>query len=157
MKPFRILFVCLGNICRSPLAEGVMRDLARRAGGERAIVAASAGIGAWHVGDPPDRRSIAIARAHGIDITGLRGRRIAVADFADFDLILGMDGSNVRDLKRLAPPAMVHKVHLFLDYAERRNDDVPDPYYEAAEAFEALYQALEAGCSSLLAKLERTS
>jgi protein-tyrosine phosphatase len=157
MKPIRILFVCLGNICRSPLAEGVMRDLARRVGCEQAIVVDSAGIGAWHVGDPPDRRSIAIARAHGIDIAGLRGRKIAVADFADFDLILGMDGSNVRDLKRLAPPAMVHKVHLFLDYAERRNGDVPDPYYEAAEAFEALYQALEAGCSSLLAKLERTS
>ncbi|MCA1368955.1 low molecular weight phosphotyrosine protein phosphatase [Bradyrhizobium sp. BRP14] len=157
MKPVRILFVCLGNICRSPLAEGVMRELAKRAGCGQTIVVDSAGIGAWHVGDPPDRRSIAIARAQGIDIAGLRGRKIAMADFSDFDLILGMDGSNVRDLRRLAPSAAAHKVHLFLHYAQGRNEDVPDPYYEAAEAFEALYQALEAGCSSLLAKLERTS
>ncbi len=134
-----------------------MRELAKRAGCGQTIVVDSAGIGAWHVGDPPDRRSIAIARAQGIDIAGLRGRKIAVADFAAFDLILGMDGSNVRDLRRLAPPAAAHKVHLFLAYAEDRNEDVPDPYYQTAEAFEALYQALEAGCSSLLAKLERTS
>jgi protein-tyrosine phosphatase len=153
MKATRILFVCLGNICRSPLAEGVMRDLARRAGHGEAISVDSAGTGAWHVGDPPDRRSIAVAGAHGIDIANLRGRKIGIADFEAFDLILGMDRSNVRELRALAPAA-ADKVHLFMNYAVGRNDDVPDPYYESAHAFEALYQMLVAGCSSLLAKLE---
>jgi protein-tyrosine phosphatase len=157
MKPVRILFVCLGNICRSPLAEGVMRELATRAGYGEVISVDSAGIGAWHIGHMPDRRSIAVARAHGIDITGLRGRQIAAADFAAFDLILGMDSRNVSELHRLASPETARKVHLFMTYARGRNDDVPDPYYETADAFEALYQALEAGCSSLLVKLERPS
>ncbi|MQW86647.1 low molecular weight protein-tyrosine-phosphatase [Sinorhizobium saheli] len=157
MKPVGILFVCLGNICRSPLAEGIMRELATRAGRARAISIDSAGTGAWHVGDPPDRRSVAVARAHGIDIAALRGRKIDVADFAAFDLILGMDRANVRDLRALAPEATADKVHLFMDYAAGRDEDVPDPYYEAAGAFEALYQMLEAGCSSLLARLERSS
>ncbi|WEX77313.1 low molecular weight phosphotyrosine protein phosphatase [Sinorhizobium numidicum] len=157
MKPVRILFVCLGNICRSPLAEGLMRDLASRAGHSSAIVVDSAGTGAWHIGDPPDRRSIAVARAHRIDIAGLRGRKIGAADFAAFDLILGMDSANVRDLLALAPSTAAEKVHLFMHYAAGRHNDVPDPYYETADAFEALYQMLEAGCSSLLAKLERAS
>ncbi|HXV32161.1 MAG TPA: low molecular weight protein-tyrosine-phosphatase [Sinorhizobium sp.] len=156
MKATRILFVCLGNICRSPLAEGVMRDLARRTGHGEAISVDSAGTGAWHVGDPPDRRSTAVAKAYGIDIADLRGRQIAAADFGAFDLILGMDRSNVRDLRALMPAA-AHKVHLFMNYAMDRDDDVPDPYYESADAFEALYQMLEAGCSSLLAKLQRAS
>ena len=157
MKPVRILFVCLGNICRSPLAEGIMRDLVERAGRAHWISIDSVGIGAWHLGDPPDRRSIAIAKIHGIDITGLRGRQIEAADFEAFDLIFGMDRSNMRDLHALAPSAMAHKLHLFLDYAAGWEDDVPDPYYETAGAFEALYQTLDAGCSSLLAKLERSS
>lgn len=157
MKDTRILFVCLGNICRSPLAEGVMRHLARRAGLDAAISVDSAGTGAWHVGDRPDRRSVAVASAHGIDIRGLRGRQLSVADFDSFDLILGMDRRNVRAVSGLAPMAPTHKVHLFMHYALNRHDDVPDPYYEADEAFEALYQMLEAGCSSLLAKLERAS
>ncbi|MCA1406982.1 low molecular weight phosphotyrosine protein phosphatase [Ensifer sp. IC3342] len=154
MKPVRILFVCLGNICRSPLAEGIMRDLADKAGHGHTVSVDSAGIGAWHVGAPPDQRSISVAKAHGIDIARLRGRQISVADFAAFDLILGMDMSNVRDLSALAPAAMVGKVHLFMRYATGQAGDVPDPYYEAADVFEALYQTLEAGCLSLLARLE---
>ncbi|MBP1885628.1 low molecular weight protein-tyrosine-phosphatase [Sinorhizobium mexicanum] len=153
MKPVRILFVCLGNICRSPLAEGVMRDLAHKAGHGRAILVDSAGIGAWHVGAPPDQRSISVAKAHGIDIAALRGRQVSTADFAAFDLILGMDMSTVRDLSALAPPAMTGKVHLFMRYATGQAGDVPDPYYEAAEVFETLYQMLDAGCLSLLARL----
>ncbi|PDT41015.1 protein tyrosine phosphatase [Sinorhizobium sp. FG01] len=157
MKPVRILFVCLGNICRSPLAEGIMRQLARRNGYGDVVSVDSAGMGAWHIGHPPDRRSIAVARAHGIDISGLRGRQIDAADLAAFDLILGMDRRNVAELRRLASPETFHKVHLFMNVAAGRNDDVPDPYYETADAFEALYQMLEAGCSSLLAKLTRPS
>nr|WP_034816051.1 low molecular weight protein-tyrosine-phosphatase [Ensifer sp. BR816] len=157
MKPVRILFVCLGNICRSPLAEGVMRELVGRAGYRQSVSVDSAGTGAWHVGHPPDRRSIAVARAHGIDIKDLRGRQISAADFAAFDLILGMDRCNVSELMRLASPETAHKVHLFMTLATGRNVDVPDPYYETADAFDALYQGLEEGCSSLLAKLERPS
>ena len=134
-----------------------MRELASRAGHGEVVSVDSAGIGAWHIGHLPDRRSIAVAKAHGIDITDLRGRRIAAADFAAFDLILGMDRRNVVELRRLASPATAHKVHLFMKFATGRNLDVPDPYYETADAFEALYQTLEAGCSSLLAKLERPS
>jgi len=156
MKPTRILFVCLGNICRSPLAEGVMRAVAERAGHGDAILVDSAGTGDWHVGDPPDRRSIAIAKAYGIDIANFRGRQVAAADFDAFDMVLGMDGRNVCDLRERMPAA-AHKVHLFMEYAMDRDDDVPDPYYEAEEAFERLYQMLEAGCSSLLAKLGRAS
>jgi len=157
MKPVRILFVCLGNICRSPLAEGVMRELASRAGCGDVVSVDSAGIGAWHIGHPPDRRSIAVAKAHGIDITDLRGRQIDAADFVRFDLILCMDRHNASELSSFASPETAHKVHLFMKFATGRNDDVPDPYYEPADAFEALYQTLEAGCSSLLAKLEGPS
>ncbi len=134
-----------------------MRELANRAGYGGVVSVDSAGIGAWHIGHLPDRRSIAVARAHGIDIAGLHGRQIAAADLAAFDLILGMDSRNVSELRRLASPETAHKVHLFMKFATGRNDDVPDPYYETADAFEALYQTLEAGCSSLLEKLERPS
>lgn len=131
-----------------------MRDIVHKAGHGHAVSIDSAGIGAWHVGAPPDQRSISVAKAHGIDITGLRGRQISAADFAAFDLILGMDMSNVRDLSALAPAAMAGKVHLFMRYATGHAGDVPDPYYETADVFEALYQMLEAGCLSLLARLE---
>ncbi len=134
-----------------------MRDIAKRRSHAASISVDSAGIGGWHVGAPPDRRSIAVAKAHGIDLTGLRGRKIAAADFTAFDLILCMDKSNLRDLRLLAPAATAHKVHLFQTFAAGRDEDVPDPYYEPAEAFEALYQTLEAGCSSLLARFERSS
>lgn len=158
MKPVRVLFVCLGNICRSPLAEGVLRALAEKKRLAPALEVDSAGTGAWHIGDPPDRRSIEAARRHGIDISELRGRQVRPEDFRNFDLILGMDENNVRTLKRLAPEGAAEKVRLFLDYASGRSEDVPDPYYEGPEAFEALYQMLDAGCSSLLVRFgERAS
>lgn len=154
MKPVRILFVCLGNICRSPLAEGVLRELAARNGVASAISVDSAGTGAWHVGDPPDHRSIVVARRHGIDISGLHARKISRDDFESYDLILGMDRDNVRTLRQLAPPGTEGRIGLFLEYAAGRDQDVPDPYYDGPEAFERLYQMLEAGCSSLLDRLE---
>lgn len=154
MKPVRILFVCLGNICRSPLAEGVLRELADRNGVVSAISVDSAGTGAWHVGDPPDHRSIVVARRHGIDISGLQARKISRDDFESYDLILGMDRDNVRTLRQLAPPGTEGRISLFLEYAAGRDQDVPDPYYDGPEAFERLYQMLEAGCSSLLDRLE---
>ncbi|OCP18028.1 MULTISPECIES: low molecular weight protein-tyrosine-phosphatase [unclassified Ensifer] len=154
MKPARILFVCLGNICRSPLAEGVLRELAARRGLASVITVDSAGTGAWHIGDPPDLRSIEVARRHGIDISALRGRKVGKPDFEAFDLILGMDGENVRTLRQLAPTGFEGRIGLFLRYASGRDQDVPDPYYDGPEAFERLYQMLEAGCSSLLERLD---
>jgi protein-tyrosine phosphatase len=150
MKPVRILFVCLGNICRSPLAEGILRHLSRG----HPVQVDSAGTGGWHIGDLPDRRSIAVARRHGIDITGQRGRKVDASDFEAFDLIFAMDRNNLATLRALAPPAAQHKLHLFLDYALGVERDVPDPYYEGPEGFEAVYRMLSEGCSSLIGKLE---
>ncbi|CAN7302990.1 low molecular weight protein-tyrosine-phosphatase [Pararhizobium sp. LjRoot238] len=150
MKPVRILFVCLGNICRSPLAEGIFRHLSRG----YPVEVDSAGTGGWHIGDLPDRRSIAVAGRHGIDITGQRGRKIDASDFEAFDLIFAMDRNNLATLRALAPPAARRKLHLFLDYTLGVERDVPDPYYEGPEGFEAVYSMLFEGCSSLIGRLE---
>lgn len=150
MKPVRILFVCLGNICRSPLAEGVMRHMA----GDRPIQVDSAGTGSWHIGDPPDRRSIAVASKHGIDISAQRGRTFGRSDFDDFDLILAMDHDNLAKLEAIMPAKARARVHLFMAYILGQATDVPDPYYEGPEGFERVYSMLSEGCSSLVAKLE---
>jgi len=153
MKPVRILFVCLGNICRSPLAEGIMRHVA----GTGAVDADSAGTGGWHIGDPPDGRSIAVALNHGIDIASQRCRRVGPADFSAFDLIFAMDRSNLATLRAIAPQEAQHKLHLFLDYTMGTARDVPDPYYEGPEGFEAVYSMLFEGCSSLAGTLRERS
>ncbi|WP_428426558.1 low molecular weight protein-tyrosine-phosphatase [Pararhizobium sp.] len=153
MKPVRILFVCLGNICRSPLAEGILRHVA----GDGLVDVDSAGTGGWHTGDPPDRRSIAVARKHGIDIAGQRCRKVQAGDFEAFDLIFAMDRSNLANLRALAPPEAQHKLHLFLDYTLGTARDVPDPYYEGPEGFETVYEMLLQGCRSLTGKLEERS
>jgi protein-tyrosine phosphatase len=153
MKPVRILFVCLGNICRSPLAEGILRHAA----GDGPIEVDSAGTGGWHIGDPPDRRSIAVALKHGIDVARQRCRKVDSHDFEAFDLIFAMDGSNLAHLRAMAPLAAQHKLHLFLDYALGVPRDVPDPYYEGPEGFEMVYNMLFEGCRSLTGKLEERS
>lgn len=157
MKPVTVLFVCLGNICRSPLAEGILRDIARQRSGLSGLEVASAGTGGWHQGDPPDRRSIAVARRHGLDISRQRARQLVPEDFQHFDMLIGMDRNNVRDLKALAPPYRRDRVHLFLEQALGTIGDVPDPYYESDAAFETVYSMLLEGCSSLADRLERTS
>lgn len=153
MKPVRILFVCLGNICRSPLAEGILRHLA----GPRPVDVDSAGTGGWHIGDRPDRRSIAVARSHGIDIAGQRGRKVHTRDFEAFDLIFAMDRSNLANLRALAPAVAQHKLHLFSSYMLGVERDVPDPYYEGPEGFETVYSMLLEGCSSLIGRLDERS
>jgi protein-tyrosine phosphatase len=150
MKPVRILFVCLGNICRSPLAEGILRHLSLG----YPVDVDSAGTGGWHIGDLPDPRSIAVARRHGIDIAGQRGRKIDAGDFAAFDLIFAMDRNNLATLRALAPPATQHKLHLFLGYTLGVERDVPDPYYGGPEGFDTVYNMLFEGCSSLIGRLE---
>ncbi|TGV73437.1 low molecular weight phosphotyrosine protein phosphatase [Mesorhizobium sp. M00.F.Ca.ET.149.01.1.1] len=147
-----ILFVCLGNICRSPLAEGVFRGVL--AGHGRDLLIDSAGTGGWHAGEQPDRRSIAVAALHGVDLSGQRARKVLPEDFSRFDLILGMDRANVRDLKALAPPAARDRIHLYLDFATGKAVDVPDPYYDGAEAFASVYRMIREASEALAKRLE---
>jgi protein-tyrosine phosphatase len=152
MKTPSILFVCLGNICRSPLAEGIYRHLAHAAADYSGKID-SAGLGGWHAGNPPDRRSIRTARHHGIDISSRRARQITADDFVVFDLVLAMDRSNLARLRELAPPGYHDRLHLFSSYATATEIDVPDPYYGDEADFDAVYTMLFSGCRSLLEKL----
>jgi protein-tyrosine phosphatase len=149
----RVCFVCLGNICRSPLAEGVFRAVWAEHGRGRDIPLDSAATSGWEVGSAPDPRSIAIASRHGIDISGQRARKVTPQDFHSFDLIFGMDRSNVRDLKALAPAATHQRIHLFLDFAEGKAQDVPDPYYDGAEAFTEVYRMIREASEALATRL----
>jgi protein-tyrosine phosphatase len=145
----RILFVCLGNICRSPTAEGVMRRLVRDEGLDDRIEIDSAGTGGWHVGAPPDARATEAASRRGTTLEGA-ARRFTVADFDRFDLILAMDAENRRDLLALAPDDEARaKVRMF-----RPGDlDVPDPYYGGADGFEEVLDLVEEAARSLLAEI----
>lgn len=147
-----ILFVCLGNICRSPLAEGIYRHLTEAAS-ERPLTA-SAGIGAWHVGNPPDRRSIKVAAAKGIDISRQRARQVRPADFLDFDLVVAMDESNLARLEAMMPANATARLRLFCELAFGTRQNVPDPYYGDLTDFEAVYSMLFSGCSAVVAKFE---
>jgi protein-tyrosine phosphatase len=151
-----ILFVCLGNICRSPLAEGVFRAVLAARGKDQGMVIDSAGTGGWHSGEQPDRRSIAVAAEHGVDISGQRARKVVPEDFSRFDLILGMDRANVRDLKALAPPAARDRVHLYLDFATGNARDVPDPYYDD-QAFASVYRMIREASEALAKRLEASA
>jgi protein-tyrosine phosphatase len=151
-KPVSILFVCLGNICRSPLAEGVFRAVVEAQGEAARFSIDSAGIGGWHAGSAPDPRSVAIAARHGIDISGQQARRICPQDFAEFDLILGMDRSNVDELRRIAPDQALERIHLYLDFATGRIGDVPDPYYGGPEGFADVYRMIREASEALAGK-----
>lgn len=136
----RILMVCLGNICRSPLAEGILKSKLNAN-----FEVASAGTAAYHVGNPPDKRSIAVAQQFGIDISQQRARQFKKDDFNNFDLIFVMDQNNYNDVVELATPAQRHKVHLL-----RKNNEVPDPYYGDASAFEAVFHLIDTACETLV-------
>ncbi|RJT39717.1 low molecular weight phosphotyrosine protein phosphatase [Mesorhizobium waimense] len=154
-KPIKsILFVCLGNICRSPLAEGVFRAVWSERAGDLDMVLDSAATSGWEVGSAPDPRSIAIAARHGIDISGQMARKVRLEDFARFDLILGMDRQNVRDLRALAPAAANDRIHLYLEFASGSGRDVPDPYYDGPEAFASVYRMIREASEALATRLE---
>lgn len=147
-----ILFVCLGNICRSPMAEGAMRKLA--VSDKRDIRIDSAGTGGWHVGEPPDRRAQATALKHGADISNLRARQIALEDFHRFTQIVAMDRNNLSELRRMNPANATAEISLMLDHAgEPAGREVADPYYGGTEGFETTWRDVMEGAAGLLAKL----
>jgi protein-tyrosine phosphatase len=145
----RLLFVCMGNICRSPTAEAVMRHLVAGAGLQDAIEVDSAGTGGWHAGARPDRRASAAARSRGIVLDGA-ARQVTARDFHDFDLLLAMDEDNLRDLLALAPSGTEHKVRKLAAV------DVPDPYYGGELGFETVLDIVTEACAGLLDELRQT-
>lgn len=153
----RILFVCMGNICRSPLAEGIARGLAQQQGLAARLVFDSAGThGHLHSGSPPDRRAQRVAARHGYDLSKLRARPVIDADFDRFDRILVMDNANLAELKRRCPPDSQGKLGLFLDYADSLAEkDVPDPYYGTEDGFERVLELCEQAARGLLIRLTR--
>ncbi len=142
--------VCLGNICRSPLAEGILRSKL-----SNNFIVDSAGTGGWHAGELPDKRSIEIANKNGLDITNQRARKFTKNDFADFDIIYAMDNSNLKDILQLAPNENAKsKVHLILnELYPNENKDVPDPYYGQNDGFEKVYNMLDEACSNIAKKI----
>jgi protein-tyrosine phosphatase len=151
----RLLFVCMGNICRSPTAEGVMRHLLREQGLEGEIEIDSAGTGAWHAGNPPDRRATAAARRRGITLEGA-ARQVRASDYEDYDLLLAADRENLADLRAAAPDEAARaKVRLLREFdPDARGDlDVPDPYYGGPDGFEQVLDLVEAACRGLLAEV----
>lgn len=148
----RILLVCLGNICRSPAAEGILRAKARARG--LALYIDSAGTGGWHAGDPPDPRMQKAASRRGYDLSRQRARKVEDADFYEFDFLLAMDLSNQADLLEAAPPNRVCDIRLFLDFAEGDERETPDPYYGGEEGFERVLDLLERGADGFLDYLE---
>lgn len=150
----RILFVCLGNICRSPTAEGVLRAIAAREFPELKLDIESAGTADYHVGEPPDRRTVAAARRRGYDLAGLRARLVRRDDFGRFNYVLAMDHANLAELERLRPEGAAARLALFLEFApEAKVLEVPDPYYGGVEDFERVLDLCEVGARGLLARL----
>jgi protein-tyrosine phosphatase len=160
LKPLssRVLFICLGNICRSPTAEGVLRHLVAKEAPDLSIEIDSAGTADYHIGAPPDSRSQRAALRRGIDLSGLRARQVTQDDFSRFDLILAMDRDNLRELQAMKPGDSHAALKLFLEYAPELNlHDVPDPYYRDASAFEEVLDLTSAASRGLLAKLKETA
>lgn len=152
----RVLFVCLGNICRSPAAEGVLADIVDRAGQSHRWTIDSAGTGNYHTGDLPDHRMRIHARRRGFELTH-HARQVRESDFDNFDIIIPMDGSNERNLRLLAPtPEAERKIIPMAEFVDKamRYDHIPDPYYEGAEGFELVLDLLQDGCSHLFELLK---
>ncbi len=153
----RVLFVCTGNICRSPIAEGVFRQLVAEHGLTESISADSAGTIDYHAGESPDRRAQAAARSRGIDLSGLRARQIRPDDFDRFDHILVMDEDNFTAVRAACPPARLNRIRRFLDYAPHLGTrEVPDPYYGGPKGFESVLDLCTAASTGLLESLRES-
>ncbi len=149
----KVLFVCMGNICRSPTAEGVFRYKVEQANLQDHISIDSAGTHAYHVGNPPDVRAQDAALRRNIDLSSQRARRVSADDFSIFDYVIAMDDSNKRDLLAICPAGFEDRVHLFLDFAECNETEVPDPYYGQGRGFEIVLNLVEEAADGLLARI----
>lgn len=155
-KMVRVLFVCMGNICRSPTAEGVFRSLLEQHALDEMVGVDSAGTHAYHIGHGPDRRSQAAALRRGVDLSAQRARRVEVADFEVFEYVLAMDEENMAALHEICPPEYRHKVQLLLEYAAHlKVKEVPDPYYGGLNGFERVLDLIEAGAQGLVEDIKR--
>lgn len=150
----RVLFVCLGNICRSPAAEAVLRAKAKKRGLD--LVIESAGTGGWHQGDPADARMIRASARRGYRLDHHRARQVALADFYSFDMLLAMDLKNQADLLAMAPPDRVCDIRLFLDFAAGDTRETPDPYYGGEQGFEEALDLVEEGADAFLDHIEES-
>ena len=152
----KILFVCMGNICRSPTAHGVFANLVAQANLQNLIAVDSAGTHAYHIDEAPDQRSQQAASLRGIDLSDLKARKVLAHDFAEFDYILAMDQANLDNLRALAPNTASARVQLFMDYAQRwQTSEVPDPYYGGAQGFERVLDMVEDAAEGLLLHLRQ--
>ncbi len=152
----RVLFVCLGNICRSPTAEGVFRHLLSARELTEKVTVDSAGTSGWHIGEAPDERAQEEALGRGIDLSDQRSRAVRPRDFQDFDYIVAMDGENLADLQRMAVPGARARLCLCTDFAPQLGiRDVPDPYYGGPGGFGRVFDIIEAGARGLLAEIEQ--
>lgn len=152
----KVLFVCMGNICRSPTAQGIFAALLEREGLQNVIEVDSAGTHSYHIGNPPDRRAQASAQRRGIDLSGLRARRVEQRDFEQFDYVLAMDQENYRHLEALCRDDHRRKLRLFMEFAPHLNEpEVPDPYYGGASGFERVLDMVEEAAQGLLDHIRR--
>lgn len=152
----QVLFVCMGNICRSPMAEGVFRRLVAEANLSHRIVTDSAGTHAYHIGEPPDHRAQATSRNRGVDISDLRARQVVLADFSRFQYVLAMDRDNLRLLTQSCPAGHRERVKLYLEFAAGRAEtEVPDPYYGGQQGFEHVFELVEHAGRGLLADIQQ--
>jgi protein-tyrosine phosphatase len=152
----RVLFVCMGNICRSPMAEGVFRHMVRQAGLDDVVTVDSAGTHAFHAGDIPDKRAQASAAKRGYDLSELKARRVVESDFDDFDMVLAMDWDNLALLQQMAPKKLHHKVQLLMRFAtEHESATIPDPYYGNTAGFETTMDYIEDACNGLMEVVRR--
>lgn len=150
----KVLFVCMGNICRSPTAQGVFETLVQREGLAQRIEIDSAGTHAYHIGEPPDKRAQEAAKRRGVDLSVQRARKVQPADFLEFDYVLAMDRSNYEDLRAICHPDYEERLRLFLEFAPQAGEqDVPDPYYGGSQGFERVLDLIEAASEGLLAEM----
>ncbi len=153
----KVLFICMGNICRSPTAEGVFRHRVKSAGIENQFVIDSAGTHAYHVGNPPDSRAQDAAQKRDIDLSAQRARRVKTDDFSTFDYVIAMDESNKRDLLTICPTGYEDRIHLFLDFADCNESEVPDPYYGQGRGFEIVLNLVENAADGLLKHIRKNT
>ncbi len=155
MKHIKVLFVCMGNICRSPTAQGVFRAMVEREGLSERILTDSAGTIDYHIGGLPDRRARETALKRGVDLSDLRARLVTVSDFEAFDYVVAMDRSNFQDLSTLCPPGLEDRLHMFLDFApDQPVREVPDPYYGGTAGFERVFDLVEEASRGLLTRIK---